>query len=95
MAQVNEQVAFSDKNSEFSSWAVRLNELSAAHFLSKEFKKDVADPKLAENYKKAYDFHMSEANRYKEILNEIAKSITTDLDKTTVSYDKDMAEHMK
>ncbi len=38
---------------------------------------------------------MSEANRYKEILNEIAKSITTDLDKTTVSYDKDMAEHMK
>ena len=48
-----------------------------------------------ENYKKAYEFHMSEATRYKEILNEIAKSITTDLDKTTVSYDKDMAEHMK
>ena len=95
MAQQDEIDAHSIHPSEESQWFSRLHELSAAHYLSREFKKDVNDPKLAQTYKRAYEFHMAEAARYKDMLNDIAKSITIDLDKPNESYDTDMAEHMK
>ena len=38
---------------------------------------------------------MSEAARYKEMLNDIAKSITIDFDRPYDSYNTDMAEHIK
>ena len=43
----------------------------------------------------AYKFHMKEAARFKEMLSDIAKSLTTDLDKPRTDYDDDLAEQMK
>ena len=95
LAQLDELESSSQLLEDDAPWAEQLNELSAAHLLSREFNKDVTDPKLAKLYIRAYEFHMSEAARYKEILGDIAKSLTTELDRPKAKIDPDMIQFMK
>ena len=95
LAQLDELESSSQLLDDDAPWAEQLNELSADHLLSREFNKDVTDPKLAKLYRRAYEFHMAEAARYKEILGDIAKSLTTELDRPKAKIDPDMIQFMK
>jgi len=70
-------------------------EFQAEHLLSQKFRESTTKPELIEHYKKAYEYHTMMANHHKQLLADIAATITADLDKPKVTYTNKMAETMK
>ncbi len=56
---------------------------------------DVTDAGQLENYKRAYEFHLQQAERYKQLMAAVAAKYTTNLGQPRVEYSAAMAEDMK
>ena len=58
----------------------QLSKVEAAHQLSQTFEREMTKPEMIELYTKAYKWHTQEAVRYKSLLDQVARSLTQDLD---------------
>ena len=81
MAQSNQDAAAKSSTDEWLKYRYSMMEYQAEHLLAHKFRESTTKPELIEHYKKAYDYHMMMANRCKQLLQDIATTITTDLDK--------------
>jgi len=63
--------------------------------LALKLREEVATPELINQYRRAYESHMAQAQVYKDVLEDIAASITTGLGKPKITYTRKMADTMR
>ena len=76
---------------EWEEFKANIIEYQATHFLAQKFKEDTSKADLIDAYTRMYEFHQGMADRYKMMLEDVAKSITENLGKPKVTYSDKMA----
>ena len=80
---------------EWNQQKKKIDEYQAQHLLAQKFKEEVTEPELIKHYKACYDYHTMQAQQYRQMLEDVAASMTAGLGKPKVTYTTKMAKTMK